>query len=91
MICPDDPRRDSNKCPAIILAVSRIAKVKGRMINLIDSMITIKGIKINGVPEGVKWERKSLIKFIILNKIIPNHKVRDRDRQNLKCLEAVKI
>lgn len=43
-----------------MLAVSRMAKVKGRIISLIDSMITIKGIKIKGVPWGVKCENKSV-------------------------------
>lgn len=59
---PDDPSNVNNKCPAIILAVNRIAKVKGRIIKLINSIITIKGIKINGVPWGVKWDMKSLKK-----------------------------
>lgn len=59
---PEDPNKVNNKCPAIILAVRRIAKVRGRMINLIDSIKTIKGIKINGVPWGVRWEKKSLKK-----------------------------
>lgn len=57
---PDDPRRDSNRCPAIMFAVSRIAKVNGRIISLIDSIITIKGIKIKGVPCGVKCENRSV-------------------------------
>jgi hypothetical protein len=52
--CPEEPRRERRRCPAIILAVKRIAKVKGRIINLIDSIITIKGIRIIGVPWGVK-------------------------------------
>jgi len=50
MRSPEDPNKVNNKCPAIILAVRRIANVRGRMINLIDSIKTIKGIKINGVP-----------------------------------------
>lgn len=58
---PEDPNKERSKWPAIILAVRRMAKVKGRIISLIDSMITIKGIKIIGVPWGVKWEKKSLI------------------------------
>lgn len=91
MIWPDDPSNDSSKCPAIILAVRRIAKVKGRIIRLIDSIITIKGIRMKGVPWGVRWEKKSFIKLKMLNIIILNHKVRDKERQNLKWLEAVKI
>jgi len=58
---PDDPRSDSNRCPAIIFAVNRIDKVNGRMISLIDSIITINGIKINGVPWGVRCLNRSLI------------------------------
>ena len=37
------------------MAASRIAKVKGRIIFLIVSIITINGIKIKGVPCGTKW------------------------------------
>ena len=48
--CPDLPSKERRRCPAIILAERRIAKVKGRINSLIDSMITIKGIKISGVP-----------------------------------------
>lgn len=88
---PEEPRRVKSKWPAIILAVNRIARVKGRMISLIDSIKTIKGIRIKGVPWGVKWEKKSLKKNQILNNIIEIHIERDRDRENLKCLDAVKI
>jgi len=57
---PDDPKRDRRRWPAIMLAVSRIDRVRGRIINLIDSIITINGIKINGVPWGVRCLNKSL-------------------------------
>lgn len=40
----------NNKWPAIILAVSRIVRVIGRIMLLIDSMHTIKGIRMVGVP-----------------------------------------
>lgn len=45
-LIPEDPKRESSRCPAIILAVSRIERVIGRIINLINSIITINGIKI---------------------------------------------
>jgi hypothetical protein len=48
--CPEDPISDINKYPAIILAVNRIARVIGRIINLIVSISTMKGIRIRGVP-----------------------------------------
>jgi hypothetical protein len=49
------PRRVNNKCPAIILAANRIAKVPGRIIFLIVSIHTIKGIRTGGVPWGTRW------------------------------------
>ena len=49
---PDEAKRVSNKCPAIIFAVKRIARVKRRIINLIDSIITINGNNIKGVPRA---------------------------------------
>lgn len=45
----------------------------------------------NGVPWGVRCEKKSLKKNQILNNIIEIHIERDNDRENLKCLVAVKI
>jgi len=39
---PEDPIKDINKCPAIMLAINRMARVIGRIINLIVSINTIK-------------------------------------------------
>lgn len=89
--CPDLPNRERSKCPAIMFAESRMARVNGRIISLMDSIITINGIKIKGVPWGVRWAKRSFIKFNILNIMILVHKVRERERENLKCLDAVKI
>lgn len=58
--CPEDPSRDRSKWPAIIFAVSRIESVMGRIISLIDSIKTMKGINNLGVPWGVKWVIRSL-------------------------------
>jgi len=41
---------NNDKCPAIMFAVRRIDRVNRRMINLIDSIITMNDIRINGVP-----------------------------------------
>lgn len=49
---PVFPRRVRRRCPAIILAVNRIARVLGRIIFLISSIHTIKGIRRLGVPIG---------------------------------------
>lgn len=44
-----------NKCPAIMLAVNRTARVPGRIILLIVSIKTINGIRMGGVPWGIMW------------------------------------
>jgi hypothetical protein len=47
---PVFPIKVNSKCPAIMFAVSRTANVPGRIILLIVSIHTIKGIKTLGVP-----------------------------------------
>ena len=42
----EEPRRVNSKWPVIIFADSRIDNIKGRIIKLIDSIITINGIRI---------------------------------------------
>lgn len=91
ILLPRDPSKDNRRCPVVIFAVNRIARVIGRIINLIDSIITIKGINKIGVPWGVKWEKRLFKKLKILNIIILIHIFKDNDKQNLICLEAVKI
>lgn len=91
IFCPEDPSKDKRRCPATIFAVSRIESVIGRMINLINSIKTIKGIKIVGVFDGVKWVNIWLVKLIQPNSIILIHKINDKDMQNLICLDDVKI
>lgn len=92
LICwPDDPSSDSNRCPAIIFAVNRIDNVIGRIIKLINSIITINGIKIGGVFDGVKWVNILFVKFIHPKIIILNQILKENDKQNLICLDDVKI
>ena len=57
---PWEPNNVNNKWPATILAANRIDKVKGRMIFLTVSIITITGIKNLGVPTGTKCANKLL-------------------------------
>lgn len=47
---PVFPSRVISRCPAIILAVSRIASVPGRITFLMVSIQTINAINIEGVP-----------------------------------------
>lgn len=91
IFCPEDPNNDKRRCPATMLAVSRIERVMGRIINLINSIITINGIKIVGVFEGVRWVNMWLEKLIQPNNIILIHKINDRDIQNLIWLDDVKM
>ena len=44
--------KSKSKCPAIILAANRIARVNGRIMDLINSIKTITGTKTTGVPKG---------------------------------------
>jgi hypothetical protein len=48
-------------------------------------------MSIIGVPWGVRCDIKSLKKFNNLKIIIDSHRDKDNDKQNLICLEAVKI
>lgn len=88
---PEFPRRVKSRCPAIMLAVSRIAKVPGRIKLLIDSIQTIKGINTLGVPWGIKWAN---ICWVWLNqpKIIKdNQSGKDNVNVKVKWLVLVKI
>lgn len=91
IFCPEDPNKDKRRWPATILAVNRIESVIGRMIKLINSIKTINGIKIDGVFEGVRCVNIWLVKLIQPNNIILIHKINDNDKQNLICLDEVKI
>jgi len=68
---PWEPKSVNNKCPATILAASRIERVPGRMTLLTVSIITITGIKATGVPLGTKWANNLLYWFFIENTILP--------------------
>jgi len=49
------PKRVSRRCPAIMLADRRIARVRGRITFLMVSITTMKDIRAEGVPCGTKW------------------------------------
>src|SRR5258706_15411641 len=46
--------------PAVMLAIKRIANVKGRIRELNNSIRTIKFISPQGVPKGTRWAREFL-------------------------------
>ena len=86
-----DPNKVNNKCPATMFAANRIDNVKGRIIFLTVSIITIIGIKNPGVPFGTKWENKLLYWNIIDIIILPNHRGKAMVNVNLIWLLLVKI
>ena len=88
---PWEPNNVNNKWPATILAANRIDKVIGRMIFLTVSIITIIGIKNEGVPKGTRWANNLLYWKIIENNIVPNQIGKARTNVIDKCLVLVKI
>lgn len=88
---PVFPKRVNNKCPAIIFAVNRTAKVPGRIIFLIVSIHTINGIKTEGVPCGTKWINICCVLLIHPYTIKHNHKGKAKVNVNTKWLVLVKI
>lgn len=84
------PKRVINKWPAIILAVKRTAKEVGRIKFLIDSIKTINGIKIFGVPTGTKWQNIELVLLIQPNNIRAIHEDRAIVNENGNWDEEVK-
>jgi len=70
------------KCPAIRFAFSRSISVRGRIINLINSIITNATIRILGLDLGTKWIKEfSILNFIILI-IIEINKITEIDKVN---------
>jgi len=67
-------------CPALMLAMSRTIKVRGRMQILTVSINTSKGIRAAGAPAGAKWAADSIGNLIHPDKI--------RETQNTRAIEA---
>lgn len=80
----------NSKCPAIIFAAKQILNVPGRIMFLINSIITINGIKILGVPWGTWWA--SMWFVLNVHPIIINliHIGNDKDKFIDMCLLDVK-
>lgn len=78
------PRRVSKRCPAIILAANRTARVPGRITFLIVSMRTIKGMSGPGVPWGTRWANICCVRLIHPNSIKAIQRGRARARVIVK-------
>lgn len=85
------PNNAISRCPAIKFAVNRTARAIGRIIFLVNSINTIKGISIFGVPEGTRWANIDLFKFIHKNKIIDNQIGNDNVKEKERCAEEQKV
>lgn len=84
------PNKVSNKCPAIMLAANRTARVPGRITFLTVSINTINGISAAGVPKGTKWANMCCVWLNhpkIINEI---QRGKARARVIAKCLVLVK-
>jgi len=57
------PKSVINRWPATMFAINRTARVSGRIIFLMDSINTIKGIKAPGVLWGTKWANICFVWF----------------------------
>jgi hypothetical protein len=88
---PVFPNNVNSKCPAIILADSRTARVPGRIIFLIVSIKTIKGIKTGGVPCGTKWANICFVLLIHPKNIKLNQRGRANDSVRVMWLVLVKM
>lgn len=85
------PNRVINKWPAIILAESRMASVKGRITLLVLSISTIKGIKTPGVLCGTRWANMSLLNLIHPKSINPSQIGNAVVTEITMCLVEVKM
>lgn len=82
----------NNKCPATMLAIRRTDSVTGRIIILTVSIKTIKDIRANGVPIGVRWDKKflALLFSASITLIIHNKKVIGRLRDMCDVDDMIK-
>jgi hypothetical protein len=83
-------KRVNKRCPAIMLAAKRTERVIGRMMLLIISMRTMKGIRGAGVPKGTKCAKKFVMLLANENIMKPNQRGRARERVIVRWLVEVK-
>ena len=78
-------------CPALILAINRTVKVKGRIKTLIVSIKIKKGLKITGVPLGKKCPKNFLGLYNIPLKIRYPHSDKAKPDENHNELDNPKV
>lgn len=72
------PNNDISRCPAIRFAVKRTQRVIGRIRFLVISIMTMKDMRMGGVPWGTKWASMWFVFFDQPNITIANQEARDR-------------
>lgn len=85
------PKRAIKRCPAIKLAVNRTANAIGRIIFLVNSIIIIKGISSDGVPDGTKCANIVLVNDIQKYLVIDIQIGIDNVSENERCAEQQKL
>lgn len=80
-----------SRCPATIFAESRIERVIGRIIFLVNSIKTIKFISAPGVPVGTVWASICFVLFSQPKIIIAIHIVRAVGKAIIICAVGVKV
>lgn len=83
------PSRVSSRCPAIMFAVRRTARVPGRIRFLTVSITTMKGISGAGVPWGTRCSNMWFMFLIHPNSINVTHRGKASVSVNTKCLVLV--
>ena len=82
--------KSSSKCPAIIFAAKRIAKVNGRITALMSSIKTITGTKRTGVPRGTRCAKNEDLFFKKKVVMYPTHILNLMQLVKTICLVPVK-
>ena len=84
------PRRVSSRWPAIMFAASRTARVPGRMMLLMVSIRTMRGISGPGVPAGTRWANMCWVWLIQPKSMNDSHRGSLRASVSARCLVEVK-
>ena len=79
---------DITICPALILAINRTVRVKGRINSLTVSIRTSKGNKAPGAPAGARWAALGIGAQIQPEMISKPHIVKASDPANHRLLVA---
>lgn len=88
---PVFPNNVKRRCPAIIFADKRIARVPGRITFLIVSIRTINGINTKGVPCGTMCANICFVLFNQPNNIKLIHKGNAKESVKVMWLVLVKM